>query len=583
MAFMDDYTAWVTGLSAETNRAGVQAIIDTALDWERRSGATFEGEKTAIVHFTRNPGKLSGTSFTIKGEVVNPKESAKILGVVMDSQLRYKQHIARAATKGLQAAMALRRLKMISPRTARQLFEATVAPVVDYASSVWMHACGEKATQCLNRVQKTGAIAITGAFRTVATAVAEAEADIRSFRERHIEKATKLWVDIHTLPETNPLSKLRTTMTRRFVSPLQKIAHAQQETSTDHMETIHAYAVPPWTARVQVICEPDREKAMEIANRAEGILIATSSSAKGDRVGMGGSMRDTRINDTDETITSYSVTLETRTKQNSYTAELTAIAAALKCVPPLTRNRQITILSSNRSALAAIRQPQQQSGQSIIQEIYDMACIFKEGGNHVSMIWAPKHPEFALGTKAKVAAQRAATEGCEPDTRPCQAKSTIVRLATAKQRQEKVLPDGVGKYSKAVDKALPGRHTRILYDGLKRKEASVLAQLRTGMTRLNSYLSKIGAAESDMCICGQASETIEHFLFRCTKWTTLREGMLQCTETRRGNLSFYLGGKAPSDPERWKPDMKAVRATIKYAMATGRLDTEGEREPDQSQ
>jgi len=141
----------------------------------------------------------------------------------------------------------------------------------------------------------------------------------------------------------------------------------------------------------------------------------------------------------------------------------------------------------------------------------------------------------------------------------------------------------VGKYSKAIDKALPGRHTRILYDGLKRKEASVLAQLRTGMTRLNSYLSKIGVAESDLCICGHASETVERFLFRCTRWTRLREGMLQCTETRRGNLSFYLGGKAPSDHEQWKPDMKAVRATIKFALATRRLDTEREGEPDQSQ
>ena len=73
-------------------------------------------------------------------------------------------------------------------------------------------------------------------------------------------------------------------MTRRFVSPLQKIAQAQQETSTNNMETIHAYAGPPWAARVQVTCEPDREKAMEITNRAEGILITTSSSAKGDTV-----------------------------------------------------------------------------------------------------------------------------------------------------------------------------------------------------------------------------------------------------------------------------------------------------------
>ncbi|EED21031.1 hypothetical protein TSTA_082640 [Talaromyces stipitatus ATCC 10500] len=35
------------------------------------------------------------------------------------------------------------------------------------------------------------------------------------------------------------------------------------------------------------------EKAIGIANSAEGILIATSSSAKGDMVGMGGSIKDT--------------------------------------------------------------------------------------------------------------------------------------------------------------------------------------------------------------------------------------------------------------------------------------------------
>jgi hypothetical protein len=74
--------------------------------------------------------------FTIKGEAIVPSETAKILGVLMDTQLRYKQHITRATTKGLLAALALKRLRLVSPRTARQLFGATVAPVVGYASSV---------------------------------------------------------------------------------------------------------------------------------------------------------------------------------------------------------------------------------------------------------------------------------------------------------------------------------------------------------------------------------------------------------------------------------------------------------------
>jgi hypothetical protein len=192
MAFVDDYTGWVVGPTAEANREGIQTIIDEALDWERRSGATFEGEKTILIHFTRNPNRTSTAPMTIKGEAVAPRESAKILGVVMDSKLWYKQHIARAATKGLKAALALKRLRMVSPSTARQLYGSTVAPVVDYASNIWMHACGSAAMASLNRVQRVGAQAITGAFRTVAVAVAETEASIRTVRERHADRATRL-------------------------------------------------------------------------------------------------------------------------------------------------------------------------------------------------------------------------------------------------------------------------------------------------------------------------------------------------------------------------------------------------------
>uniref|UniRef100_A0A093W270 Putative RNA-directed DNA polymerase from transposon X-element n=1 Tax=Talaromyces marneffei PM1 TaxID=1077442 RepID=A0A093W270_TALMA len=329
IAFVDDYTAWVTGPTAESNRSGIQAIINRALDWERRSGATFEGQKTAIVHFTRNTDRSSSTPFVIKGKLVKPKDSAKILGVVMDSQLRFEKHIANAATKGLAAAMALRRLKMISPRTARQLFRATVAPAADYASSVWMHACGVKGTQYLNRMQKHGAIAVTGAFRTVATAVAEAEAAIQPFHSRHMDKAAKLWIDIQTLPKSKPLVKLRTITTRRFRSPLQRIAQSLEATARERIETIQAFSVSPWTYRIQTICEKDHEKAIELANQALFYHI---------------------------------ITLGNRTEQNPYTAELGAIAAALEHILVETCRRWITILSSNRSALAAISQPRQQSG-----------------------------------------------------------------------------------------------------------------------------------------------------------------------------------------------------------------------------
>ena len=191
--------------------------------------------------------------------------------------------------------------------------------------------------------------------------------------------------------------------------------------------------------------------------------------------------------------------------------------------------------------------------------------------------------QFDLGKRAKQAARQATAQACAPQRQPYRTKSTTINIARAELRGEKALPEGVGRYSREIDTALPGKHTRILYDTLGRREAGVLAQLRTGATKLNGYLHRIGAAESDQCACGQAKETIKHFLFWCTIWAMHRAQMLQQTETRRGSLSFYLEGKAASNPEQWTPNMNAVRATIKYTLATGRLDPQLDSNPSQVQ
>lgn len=92
------------------------------------------------------------------------------------------------------------------------------------------------------------------------------------------------------------------------------------------------------------------------------------------------------------------------------------------------------------------------------------------------------------------------------------------------------------------------------------------------MLGLSYYLHQIKESASDYCACGKERETVAHFLFRCSEWTPHREDMRRCTDTQQGNLSFYLGGKSPRDGAKWKPSMAAVRATIRFVMATGRLD-----------
>ncbi|KAH7563644.1 hypothetical protein BM1_00691 [Bipolaris maydis] len=91
------------------------------------------------------------------------------------------------------------------------------------------------------------------------------------------------------------------------------------------------------------------------------------------------------------------------------------------------------------------------------------------------------------------------------------------------------------------------------------------------MAQLNTYRHRIKALVTDQCECGQAAETAEHLIFRCRKWTTQLTEMLQCTQKSRENMSFYLGDKAATDNVKWAPDMDAVRATIRFAIATRKL------------
>lgn len=149
-------------------------------------------------------------------------------------------------------------------------------------------------------------------------------------------------------------------------------------------------------------------------------------------------------------------------------------------------------------------------------------------------------------------------------------------------------PAHFSHFAKHIDQALPGKHTRLLYDALIKSEARLLAQLRTGKCRLNGYLARINAVESDQCACGRGPETVRHFLFQCSQWEAMRDKMKRAFPDRFGDLAFWVGGWSSQrqvngqyvdgEKSKWKPNLTAVRQGLEFVKATKRLSKDNTSE-----
>jgi hypothetical protein len=79
-----------------------------------------------------------------------------------------------------------------------------------------------------------------------------------------------------------------------------------------------------------------------------------------------------------------------------------------------------------------------------------------------------------LKIRAKNAAKLGTTEG-GTEIGKASAKATVLGRALQKTTKRQELLRGVGKFTTEIDRALPVKHVKQLYDNLKHSEASVLA------------------------------------------------------------------------------------------------------------
>lgn len=107
-------------------------------------------------------------------------------------------------------------MRHLRPAQMRQLCQACVSPIIDFASTVWHNPLKDKThLRTLDTVQRTALSRILSAFMTVATHALEVEAYILPTRLRLKQRARRVVARLCTLPRNHSIQDALTRSQRR--------------------------------------------------------------------------------------------------------------------------------------------------------------------------------------------------------------------------------------------------------------------------------------------------------------------------------------------------------------------------------
>ena len=114
--------------------------LENAASWFIQNGMKPNPDKYQAMALGKSENKLN---FKLADIDIKTAEKTCLLGVVLDTKLRFDDHISSICRKVSAQISALNRLKNILPlKTKESLYRAFVPPFYNYCNQVWHH-CGK--------------------------------------------------------------------------------------------------------------------------------------------------------------------------------------------------------------------------------------------------------------------------------------------------------------------------------------------------------------------------------------------------------------------------------------------------------
>jgi hypothetical protein len=185
--FVDDINVLTYGESTERNCKILEETHKKCLLWVDTHGAKFAPDKYEVIHLTRAHKKFNlKAAPTFEGLRKNPKRHIRVLGVQIDTKLKWGPHMAKIQERAASQLIATSRITSstwgASFTKAKLIYSTVVKPALLYGAGVWYGPQGTRQGQKgiddkLEVAQNKFLRKTLGAYRAVNGRILEKEAE----------------------------------------------------------------------------------------------------------------------------------------------------------------------------------------------------------------------------------------------------------------------------------------------------------------------------------------------------------------------------------------------------------------------
>ncbi|CAA7269138.1 unnamed protein product [Cyclocybe aegerita] len=600
--FVDDVALVATGKDFEETHKKLKEMMERdegVLEWATKHNCTFGIEKFQLLDAGRkkveNPlgvrkkVPMPCPTLVIRGQRIKPSTHIKFLGVNIDQELQWKEQGVAVIAKGSDWLAQFQRIAKpaggVSFKHMRQLYLSVAIPRILYTADIFMtpgrvnggsrRKGGGIMRAKLTSIQGQIANMIVGGMRSSPHDTAEAYTDLMPFHLMVDKVRFMAALRLATLPATHPLHTAVKSAAKRKVkrhtTPLHDLMH-MYKLQPELMEKIKGVQQgPKWAPQVRIQIARSKERAEEEERKRadDDIRIYTDGSGYEGRIGgaavlyRGGVVKRTLWH-----------RLGKETAHTVYEGEGVGLILAMELIRKEQRRiRAVTVGVDSQAAIQAIPSTKLKPGHYLWDIFHEQIDQVRKIHNDIKITvrWTPGHIGIEGNERADGEAKKGATDGSSPKMQLPIALRKKLPTSKAAVKQHYIMRlklKAVQKWKQTkryarlqrFDEEMPAKAYQKLTRQLRRKQATIMYQLRTGHAPLAKHLHQIGKADSPICPnCGEHDKTVEHYLLRCSKHRRTREAMM-----RRAGL-------AASSLEALLTERKLLPHLFSYIEATGRL------------